>query len=419
MATQAGFSLLDRKDIMSIQALRERKNHLVNQCKKQMADKGDQTWSKEDQTIYDAATEEIERLSKQIEAYQVILDRDAQDIIPQKKPGQEAANTAEEQISKIFDKWLRRGDKAVSDEEWALIRNTMSTTTPSEGGYTVQTTVATSVIDAVKAFGGMRRVANQITTERGEPMQFPTSDGTGEQGEIVGENAAAADQDIAVGTVGLNVFRFSSKVVTVPMELIQDSQVDIMAFINERLRTRLGRVQNNKFTVGSGVGEPRGLVTALSVGKLGAGGQTGSVIFDDLVDLQESVDDGYAEGGNTQWMLHQQSRRILRKLKDTAGRPIWMPGYELGITKGSPDELLGRPVVINNDMPTMAASAKSIAYGDFSFYKVRDALDILLMRFTDSAYAKKGQVGFLAFMRSGGNWTDVGGAAKAYQNAAA
>jgi len=33
-------------------------------------------------------------------------------------------------------------------------------------------------------------------------------------------------------------------------------------------------------------------------------------------------------------------------------------------------------------------------------------------------YAKKGQVGFLAFMRSGGAWVDVGGAAKLYQNSA-
>ena len=66
----------------------------------------------------------------------------------------------------------------------------------------------------------------------------------------------------------------------------------------------------------------------------------------------------------------------------------------------------------------MAASAKSIAFGDFSYYKIRDVMAIQMFRFTDSAYTKKGQVGFLAWMRSGGNFTDVGGAVKTFVNAA-
>jgi predicted phage gp36 major capsid-like protein len=41
-----------------------------------------------------------------------------------------------------------------------------------------------------------------------------------------------------------------------------------------------------------------------------------------------------------------------------------------------------------------------------------------MFRFTDSAYTKLGQVGFLAWMRSGGNFIDVGGAVKLFVNAA-
>lgn len=397
---------------MSIQSLRERKNSLVQQARKQLADKGDQTWSKEDQDIHNALMDEINRVESQIEAHQRMLDAEAEKAIPRKSKDQ-----PQDAARAIFDKWMRRGDGALSAEDWAIV-NTMSTGTPSEGGYTVQTEVARSIIDAIKAFGGMRSVAEVFATATGVPMQYPTSDGTNEEGEIVGENASATDQDVSFGTIGLGVYKFSSKVVTVPIELLQDSSVDIEAFVKARLRTRLARSQNKKFTVGTGTNEPRGLVTAVGVGKQGATGQTATVTYDDLVDLQESIDEGYGQAGTTAWMLHQQTRRVLRKLKDTTGRPIWTPGYEYGITKGAPDELLGRPVVINNDMPTMAANAKSITYGDHSFYKIRDALDITLFRFTDSAYSKRGQVGFLAFMRSGGNWTDVGGAVKAYQNSA-
>jgi len=106
---------------------------------------------------------------------------------------------------------------------------------------------------------------------------------------------------------------------------------------------------------------------------------------------------------------------------DGNSRPIFLPGYESlvpGKPGGMPDTLLGDPIQINQDVATMAANAKSILYGDFSFYVIRDALDIQMFRFTDSAYAKNGQVGFLAFLRSGGNFVDVGGAVKYYANSA-
>jgi HK97 family phage major capsid protein len=76
------------------------------------------------------------------------------------------------------------------------------------------------------------------------------------------------------------------------------------------------------------------------------------------------------------------------------------------------------PIIVNQDVATMAASAKSILYGDFSYYTIRDAMDVEMFRFTDSAYTKLGQVGFLAWMRSGGNLIDVGGAVKSFVNAA-
>jgi HK97 family phage major capsid protein len=126
-------------------------------------------------------------------------------------------------------------------------------------------------------------------------------------------------------------------------------------------------------------------------------------------------------------------RRALRKLKDTAGRPIWLPSYDAGISNLSRsaqqggftgqeapvvyDYLLGYPVWVNNDMAVPAASAKSMLFGDLSYYKIRDAMDVLLFRFTDSAYAKLGQVGFLAWLRTGGNLVDTA-AVKYYQNSA-
>lgn len=320
----------------------------------------------------------------------------------------------------IFDTFIRRGESGWSPEQAAAV-NTMSTTTGSEGGYTVQTEVAKSVLEVLKSYGNMRAVATVIQTSKGNPMTWPTTDGTAEEGEIVAENTAAADLDISFGTASLGVYKFSSKVVTVPWELLQDSEVNVEQIVTSRINERLGRVTNRLFTVGTGTAQPNGVVTALAVGKAGATGQTTTIIHDDLVDLIESIDDAYMASGRAQFMCHQNMRKVLRKLKDTAGRPLWSPGYEFGIVRGVPDQLMGYNITINNNMAVPAASAKSLAFGDFSKYVIRDVMSMQLFRFTDSAYTKKGQVGFLAWMRSGGNWMEPSGgsyAAKIYQHAA-
>src|SRR5690606_9282693 len=114
------------------------------------------------------------------------------------------------------------------------------------------------------------------------------------------------------------------------------------------------------------------------------------------------------------WMMHDSSLKVLRKLKDSANRPVTAPGYDAQGLAAAPgnDRLLGYPLEINQNFPVMAANAKSIAFGDFSTFIIRDCMDIMMFRFTDSAYAKKGQVGFLAMMRTGSRLIDVGGSVK-------
>jgi HK97 family phage major capsid protein len=68
--------------------------------------------------------------------------------------------------------------------------------------------------------------------------------------------------------VPLNTFKFGSKTITIPIELLQDTNVDIVALVNKRVRDRIGRIANQpKFTNGTGTGEPFGLVPPASVGK--------------------------------------------------------------------------------------------------------------------------------------------------------
>jgi len=398
----------------SIQALREARNDISRKANNLLADKGDKLWSPEDQKAFDGFADEMERLDKQILSVQKMLDVQAQKSFADAPVLDD--NKAKNESRKLYAKVLAQGVHSLNAEERMKIQNTMSTTTTTEGGYTVQSEVASELISAVKDYSGMRMVAGSIQTGSGNPLSYPTSDGTAEEGEWIGENTTATDLDITFGTVGLNVFKASSKVITIPFELLQDSQIDIVGLINQRFADRIGRTMNKGFTIGTGTGQPNGCVTASSVGKTGTTGQTLTVIYDDLVDLIDSIDVGY-DDGSLKFMFGQPIRKVLRKIKDTAGRPIWTPSYDAGISNRSPDQLLGYDTQLNNHMPVPAANAKSIAFGQFKKYVIRDVMQLTLFRFDDSAFAKKGQVGFLAWMRAGGNLVDVS-ALKLYQHSA-
>ena len=406
--------------MQSIQALRERRATIAQSIHKLLDDHPGDKWSAALQEKYDAGMKEIEDIADESKRVQQVLD-----LIAENAETGQVRNLFERQAHEekrpahldAFWNLMRRGEKLVTPEEWSALRNTMSVGTSAQGGYTVPTEVSASLADALKAYGGVRSVAEVFRTTAGNDINFPTTDGTTETGELIGENTTATGSDPSFGVVTLKTYKFSSKVVAIPFELLQDSQIDIEAFIRNRLVTRLGRATNPYFTTGTGTGQPQGIVTAASSGKVGTTGQTLTVIYDDLVDLVHSVDPAYRALGKCRFMMADSSLKVIRKLKDTAGRPIFLPGYD-GLGGPMPDTLLGYGITINQDVAAMAANAKSILFGDFTFYKIRDVMDIQIFRFDDSAYIKLGQIGFLAWMRSGGSFVDVGGAVKYYQNSA-
>jgi HK97 family phage major capsid protein len=398
----------------NIQALREKIEHFSKMANALIAEKGSATWTAEEQAKFDGFANEITAAKAAITNIEKMRELDADKFFNDaaNAPGKKAANGDESLSGKIaMALYLRLGNN-VTAEQAVQIRNAMSTTTAAEGGYTVPAEVASMVIDKLKAYGGMREVAKILPTSGGEAMNWPTSDGTADVGGIVGQNQAAAAADITFGTVGLNPFYYTSFEIALPLELIQDSAVDVVDYVVDRLTTRIARIQNTHFTVGGGTTVPDGVIPRSGVGKTGTTGQTLTVTYDDLVDLKHSVNRAYR--GNASFMMNDLSVAAVSKLKDSTGRPIW----EYSTQVGAPDVLLGKPVVINDDVAVMAANAKSIAFGDFSKYTIRDVANTsVIRRFDDSAFALKNQVGFCGWHRSGGNLLDTA-AVKVYVNSA-
>jgi len=282
---------------------------------------------------------------------------------------------------------------------WLL--RVQATTPGAVGGYTIPDETMRSLEVALLTYGGMRQVATIIRTDTGADLPWPTTNDTGNLGVLLGENQQVTQQDVAFGQLVLQAYKYSSKMVLVSVELLQDNAVNLAQFLGTALGERIGRITNQHFTTGTGVSQPMGLVTAATQGTVAGAGSTTSASYDNLVDLEHSIDPAYRTGARFMW--HDTTLKAFKKLKDTTGRPLWAPG----IAVSNPDTVLGYPYTINQDMPVMAANAKSILFGQLAKYIIRDVRGVTLMRL-DERYADYHQVAFLAFARYDGDLLDAG-----------
>ena len=254
-----------------------------------------------------------------------------------------------------------------------------------------------------------------MPTDTGAVMPMPSFNYTNVLATIVGEGGTQGpDASTPFNAVNLAAFTYRSPIMPVSYEFLQDSAFG-EGFIIDALGQSIARAINQHATIGTGTGQPRGFTIDAPTGKTGLTGQTLTVIFDDLVDLIHSVDPLYRP--NARFMMHDTSLRIVRKLKDTQGRPIFLPGYD-GLAGAMADTILGYPVQINQDMPVMAANAKSIAFGRFDKYILRMVRDVTMLRLVER-YADLLQVAFIVFARADGRLLDAGtGPLKLYVNSA-
>lgn len=244
--------------------------------------------------------------------------------------------------------------------------------TNSAGGFTVPTDLARIIDKTMAIWGPMydENICTVLNTAGGNPLDFPTTNDTTVAVAKHTEATAMTDDggvDATFAKMTLNAFAYDTEWVQVSMELLQDSAVDMEAFIGELLGERLARRVNTELTVGDGNGDPNGIVVASSLGKETASAT--AITADELIDLQHSVDAAYRASPKTRWMFHDLVLAAIRKLKDGQGNFLWQMG---DVRVGAPATLLGNPYSVNNAMAsTLQASARPVVFGDFSKYYVR------------------------------------------------
>jgi HK97 family phage major capsid protein len=421
---------------MTIKELRDKRAALALEARN-LLDPATNAFTKEISAKVDSIYAEIDLLDDQITKVEKQAKLDGEKVVDEQ--GREnadriLANLPPEQRERAvvyraaFKNFLIHGERGLSHDEANVLRQGRPQAAQSgqqsngtAGGYLVPTGFGAELIEALKSFGGMRDRSEILQTSGGNPLPWPTVDETSQEGELVAESVQASAQDITFGTIGIGAYKFGSKVFTLPIELLMDQGpgMDVEAYVRKAAATRIARSQNRYFTVGTGTSQPRGIVTASAAGKVGLTGQTTTVIYDDLMDLIHSVDPAYRAMPKVGFMFHDTTLKTLKKMKDAEGRPLWLPGGLQGSIAGrEPDTFNGYTYVINQHMPVMAASAKSILFGDLGSYMIRDILEVTLFRFDDSAFMSKGQIGFLAWARADGNLITAGAPVANYQNSA-
>jgi HK97 family phage major capsid protein len=255
-----------------------------------------------------------------------------------------------------------------------------------------------------------------IETAGGGLLPFPTENDTTQKAVILGDTVQDTEQGVAFGVVNFGAYKYSSKIVRVSVELMQDSAFNLESLLAQSFGVRFGRAFESDLTVGSGVAAPKGIVTAvLASGAspvVGVGSNTNdglglpaysTIGTNDLISLEHSVDPTYRRGGK--YMLNDTSLKVIKQLLDKYGRPIWVPGLAVN----APDTILGYPYVINQAMASPVASTNptTMLFGDLQKYIVRKVKSMSVLRLNER-YADFGQVGFISFMRIDGNLVDAG-----------
>jgi HK97 family phage major capsid protein len=240
-------------------------------------------------------------------------------------------------------------------------------------------------------------IVTLLNTASGEDIKVPV-EATRPEATAIAEGTTITELDPTFSNITLK----SQKVAVltkISRELMQDSGIDIMGYLGRTLGTSVGIRVNNLLTVGTGTTVPNGIVTAAGSGVVGGTAVSGAFTADNLIDLAHSVDGAYVRLGGA-FMMRRASIGAVRKLKDTAGNYLFAPAA----TVGSPDTLLGFPIVENPDVPAIATGAKSVLFGYHGSYHVRQVGGIEVAR-SDDAYFASDEIGVRLTIRV---WGDLG-----------
>lgn len=351
--------------------------------------------SAEDTATYEKMEKDVVDLGKEIERLERQAAIDAELNKPTSSPltnkpngnpdGEDKKGRASDQYRKTFWNAMRR-------KNFFDVNNDLQIGTDSEGGYLVPDEFEHTLVEALEEENFFRTIATVINTSSGD-RKIPVVASKGEASWI-DEEGVFPESDDAFGQVSISAYKVAT-MLKVSDELLNDSAFNLEAYISKEFGRRIGAKEEEAFFVGDGTGKPTGIFNVSGGAAEGTTTSTANITFDDVMDLFYAVKSTYRK--KAAWVLNDTTVKALRKLKDNNGNYIWQPSVQAG----QPDMILNRPYHTSSYVPEVAAGAKVMAFGDFSYYWIADRQGRSFKRLNE-LFAANGQVGFLASQRVDG-----------------
>ena len=352
--------------------------------------------SAEDDAAYSRMEQEITDLGKEISRMERLEALDAQMKEPVNQPltGKPMGGRVIERTGRASEEYKTNFWNAMrSKVPLPNVVNALEEGTDSEGGYLVPDEYERTLVEALEEENVFRQLANVIRTSSGDrKIPVVATKGTA---SWIDEEGAYTESDDSFGQVSIGAYKVGT-MIKVSEELLNDSVFDLESYIAKEFARRIGAKEEEAFFTGDGSGKPLGVLAATGGAETGVTAASSTAITaDELMDLFYSLKSPYRK--KAVWVLNDSTIKAVRKLKDSTGQYLWHPS----LTAGTPDTLLGRPVKTSAYMPVIAAGAKTIVFGDFSYYWIADRQGRSFKRLNE-LYAANGQVGFLGSQRVDG-----------------
>lgn len=355
----------------------------------------------------DVVTEEkMNRINKAVDDQKRHLDNL---MLKQVRPtlgGAVAAGPAQLEHKTGFEAYIRGGEEHGLR---GLEEKAMSIGSDPDGGYLVPEELSTEIGKRLSAISPIRSLATvrQVSSATYKKPFASTGPAVGWVGEtdIRPQTATPSLAELQFPTMELYAMPAATST------LLEDSAVDLDAWIAEEVETAFAEQESAAFVNGDGVNKPTGFLngpivdeTSWSWGNLGyvATGADGDLASTDgadvLIDTIYALKAGYRQNAN--FVMNRKTQAELRKLKDADGNYLW----QAPAAAGGRAMLMGFPVVEAEDMPDIATDSTSIAFGDFNRgYLVVDRMGVRVLR---DPYSAKPYVLFYTTKRVGGGVQD-------------
>lgn len=348
----------------------------------------------------DTALTEYENVKKEIDKIHIALNRKG----TVDKDGNEVPADHQE-AKKAYNSFLRKG-RVGNDEQkqFSFDTKSMSVQSDPDGGYTVTADMAGRVVERIFETSPIRSVASvqQISSdalEGGYDGDEAGAEWVSEQGT---RNATSTPQ---MGKWRIEAHELSAAPIAT-QKLLDDSMVNIEAWLAKKVADKFARTENDAFVNGTGIGKPRGFLTYTAADPSAAGlqtrgtiqqiasGSSGAITAAMLFNMAYALKAAYRT--RAQWAMPRLALSQVRQLKDSQNRYLWEPSLQVG----EPTRLLGFGIQEFNDMPTVAADSLSIAIADWAeAYQIVDRTGLRVLR---DPYTNKPYVIFYTTKRVGG-----------------